>query len=65
MSQPASPIDTARIECWQRFTQAIERARKGDYGDCRALVESVDARFGRAAAQQQRRELWRFLKQWP
>jgi hypothetical protein len=61
----ASDIDTARIECWQRFTKAIEWARNGDYSGCRALVEAVDAKFGRAAAQQQRRELWRFLKQWP
>jgi uncharacterized membrane protein len=65
MSQAATNVEMARTECWQRFTKAIERARNGDYSGCRALVEAVDAKFGRAAAQQQRRELWRFLKQWP
>ena len=57
--------DSARIECWQRFMKAIELARNGDYTGCRALVQGVEARFGSAAAQQQRRELWQFLKRWP
>lgn len=50
-----------RLASWQRFMRAVREGRQGNYALARDIVEGVRERFGDAAAEAQRRELWRMI----
>lgn len=60
--RPRDMTGTTADDCWKRFTDAAQAGICGDYTKAKALIESVQERFGDEAAQQQRRELWRFME---
>ncbi|MGF6854358.1 hypothetical protein [Paraburkholderia sp. CI3] len=51
-----------RLEAWRRFLRAVHAGQRGDYGPAVSLVETVRAKHGDAAAESQRRELWRVMR---
>ena len=53
--------DNSRQECWQRFLEAAEDARRGHYARGRALIERVRAASGDYEAETARRELRAFV----
>lgn len=62
----AMGLKEQRLESWRRFMKAVHEGQRGNYGPAVSLVEAVRARHGDAAAESQRRELWRVMQagQW-
>lgn len=50
-----------RLASWTRFMKAVHAGKRGDYGLAISMVEAVRAKHGDAAAESQRRELWRVM----
>lgn len=50
-----------RLKAWGKFMRAVHAGQRGDYGPAREIVESIRAKHGDAAADCQRRELWRMI----
>ncbi|KUY52379.1 hypothetical protein [Burkholderia sp. RF2-non_BP3] len=51
-----------RLKAWGEFMRAVNEGRRGNYALARDIVETVRSKFGDAAAEMQRRELWRMIK---
>jgi hypothetical protein len=50
-----------RLASWRSFISAVHDGKRGNYARARAMVEGVRERFGDAAADRARRELWRMI----
>ncbi|WP_343654538.1 hypothetical protein [Paraburkholderia caribensis] len=51
-----------RLKSWGDFVRAVHEGKRGNYQLAQAIVNRVRERFGEAAAQAQRRELWRVIQ---
>ncbi|WP_323120005.1 hypothetical protein [Burkholderia alba] len=49
-------------ECRQSFREAVIAGRNGHYGLAQQLVHRVRVKFGEKAAEDQKRELWAYIK---
>lgn len=54
-------VEEQRLASWRNFLRAVADGKRGNYARARAMVEGVRERFGDAAADAQRRELWRMI----
>lgn len=51
-----------RLKSWGAFLTAVHEGKRGNYGPAKAIVERVRAKHGDAAADSQRREIWRTIQ---
>lgn len=47
-----------RLECMERFKAAVADGKKRKFGKAKALIESIQTRFGDRQAQIAKKELW-------
>lgn len=53
--------DRVRMKAWGDFMRAVHEGQRGNYAPAREIVERVRTKHGDAAADAQRRELWRLI----
>lgn len=55
------PTADERRKTWNNFMRAVHEGKRGNYEPARQIVENVRGKHGDAAAECQRRELWRMI----